>query len=390
MVRAGARYFEIMARAFQNCIPFRACGLAVLLVLLAAGSPVRAQTTAAQVSTDVNTVSTDFDNFNLISFGDTTISSYGDISGGLAVDANLSLSGTGNISQTVTTNNATLYVTGQLTVSGTTTLDSGYAYLPNLTKSQWTWSSSAQTLTSKSSGGAIDSSPSGAPQAKDNPIGGTTAPTGLNFSGLQSSLGTISTSLSNASTNLGTISVSGGNLLFTAAAGQTSGVAVFNLNVSGTAGAGVLSGNTYNGQSISNVTVNVPAGLTYVINVLNAGGQTIFGSGVNLNSGTNDNQLLWNIVGSGTVTIAAQSGETLYGSVLAPNATIDSTSVINGEVVANGFSDCGVELNQTDFAPAIVTTPEPATYALWAVGICVAGVALRRLQRLRGLTAEAA
>jgi choice-of-anchor A domain-containing protein len=355
----------------------RLCRWAALIALASACAAANAQTTYQ----DVTNLKTDYDGFNLISFGNADLESYGDTQGGLAVNGALTLGGTGVISQNVTTNNSTLYVTGQLNLNGNTTLDSGYAYLPGLTKSQWTWNSSNQTLTSNTTGDALNSSSSSAPNAKNNPISGTSAPTGINFNGtaLQTTFSGISTSLANAAAT-GTISVSGQSLVFSSGS-QTSGVVVFNLDVGSSAGAGVLSGDTYNNQAISNVSVNVPAGLTYVINVVNAGGKTIFGSGVNLNSGTNDNQLLWNIEGSGTVTIGAQTGDTLYGSILAPNATIDTSTVITGEVAAGGFSDCGVELHDTDFAPALVTTPEPGTYALWAIGICAAGIVFRRRQR---------
>lgn len=352
---------------------------AALLVAALACASAGAQTTYQ----DVTNLQTDYDNFNLISFGDADLSNYGDTWGGLAVNGALTLSGTGVISQNITTNNSTLYVTGQLSLGSSTTLDSGYAYLPGLTKSQWTWNAGNQTLTNKSSGAVLNSGPSSAPNAANNPISGTAAPTGINFNGsaLQTTFSGISTSLANA-TATGTISANSGNLIFSSGA-QTSGVVVFNLDVSSSAGAGVLSGNTYNNQTISNVSVNVPAGLTYVINVVNAGGKTIFGSGVNLNSGTNDGQLLWNIEGSGTVTIGSQSGDTLYGSILAPNATIDTSTVISGQVAAGSFSDCGVELHDTEFSPALVTTPEPGTYALWAAGVCAAGILLRRHRKLR-------
>jgi choice-of-anchor A domain-containing protein len=273
--------------------------------------------------------------------------------------------------------NPTLYVTGALNLNGTVQLNSGYASLPGLNPNNWSWNASQDTLSG--GGGAISSVNAGTANAKNNPIYNP-APSGWNWGNLSTSLGTISTSLSNAAAT-GTITVNSQNLVFTAPNGQTSGVVVFDLDAS------LINGNLYNGNAVSNVQINVPTGLTYVINVLNAGGSTLFNSSVNFNSGNNDNQLLWNFEGCGTVTL--DNGGDFYGAILAPTASVSTTTVIDGQVASDGFYDSGKELHDADFMPAAVATPEPGTYALWASGLCVCGIAVRRFRRSRSAVAGA-
>jgi choice-of-anchor A domain-containing protein len=361
--------------------------LASVLLFTAASAAVAFAGSTTTPVTDVDDVATDFENFNLISFGNASFSNYGDTQGALAVNGNLTLSGSGSIGNnpivnSAWTNNPSLYVTGQLSLSSgsTTSLNSGYAALPGLTASNWTWNATNKSITSTAyNGGVLSSINAGTAKSGTNPIDNP-APAGWNWSTLHTNLNTISTDLANTAAT-GSISVnSGQQLQFIAAAGQTSGVAVFDLN------AKLLSGNTYNGQTFSDIQINVPAGLTYVINVVNAAGTTIFGSGANFNSGTNDNQLLWNITGNGTVSIS--NGGYFYGSILAPNTTIDTTTTIDGQVAAASFSDSNVELHDDEFSPAAVATPEPATYALWAVGICALGIAWRRFQKPRAQAAS--
>jgi choice-of-anchor A domain-containing protein len=362
-------------RAHPAC--HRLIRLAPLLLLAAAGSLLHAQTTQQQQQADVTSLETDYSNFNLISFGTTSLTSYGDTQGGLAVDGSLTLDAGSIATQPGTfglNSNPTLYLTGSsLTLNGTVMLNSGYASLRNLNSNNWTWDGSQDTLSG--GGGALNSTNAtgSSSYASQNPINNP-APSGWNWSTETSSLSTISTSLKNASAT-GTIAVNSNNLVFTAPNGQTSGVVVFSLNA-----ANITNGNTYNGQGFSNIQINVPTGLTYVINVINAGGRTLFANGVNFNSGSNDNQLLWNFEGSGTVTL--DNGGYFYGAILAPSASISATTVIDGQVAADGFSDCGYELHDTEFTPAAVATPEPSTYALCAVGLCAFAIAARRFLRL--------
>jgi hypothetical protein len=117
--------------------------------------------------------------------------------------------------------------------------------------------------------------------------------------------------------------------------------------------------------------------VNYVINVVNAGGTTLF-SGANFNSGSNDTNLLWNIEGSGTVALG--TGNSFYGSILAPSATItnDSNTTINGQVVASAFTDNNTELHYDGFDAVSVVVPEPMTFALWGVALCGAAILVRR------------
>jgi choice-of-anchor A domain-containing protein len=130
---------------------------------------------------------------------------------------------------------------------------------------------------------------------------------------------------------------------------------------------------------VSNIQLDVPTGLTYVIDVLNAGGHSLFTTGTNFNPGTNPGQLLWNFEGSGTVTLDA--GGTFSGAILDTSGAVSTTQLVQGEVAADGFTDCGYELHDQNFTPAVVATPEPSTYALWAVGLCACGIAMRRFRR---------
>jgi choice-of-anchor A domain-containing protein len=401
MSPASTRRLRARLRPLASVLFFAAAGAATAFAVPTTPNP----------TLDVDDVATSFEDYNLISFGNANFTQWGDTQGSLAINGNLTLSGSGSIGNNpiVSSNNAwnsnpSLYVTGQLALGGgtTTSLNSGYAALTGLTASNWTWNSSNKSITNNSNGGVLSSSNAGTTQAANTPytipsspghpkVAGNAGPAGWNWTTLQQNLVNYSADLANAGTadaaagTLGTISVGNGQQLqFIAPIGQTSGVVVFDLTVGSQAGAGVLSGgNNYGGQNFSQVKIDVPAGLTYVINVINAAGGSNFGSNVNFNadSNANDNQLLWNITGSGTVSI--DNGGYFYGSILAPNTTIDTTTVIDGQVAANGFSDTGVELHADEFSPAAVATPEPATYALWAAGICAAAIAFRRFQKSR-------
>ncbi len=201
-------------------------------------------------------------------------------------------------------------------------------------------------------------------------------PSGWNWTTAANTFNQISTNLGGMAQSAGAqISVDGGqNLTFTTTA--TTGVVIFDLDAS------LLSGNSYNGHSFSNISVNVPSGVDYVINVIGlCDGDTLFGN-ANFNAGSNDNQLLWNFVdtGSSDIGVTISQGGNFYGSILAPKVNINDTTTINGQVVAASFTDNGVELHDLDFTSVVV--PEPATFALGAVGLCGAMVLVgRRLRR---------
>ena len=349
------------------CLP-RA--LRLLLAAFAAGAAVPlARAVATSLATELETFQTDVRNYNVISFGNSTFTNFGDTQGPLAIGGNLTLDGgtvaaqPGNFG---VDSDPTLYVAGQLTLSGETQLDSGYASTPALDCS-WMWNASTKTLSDSS--GSLDSTNAGSADAANNPIDNP-APANWSWSTAASQLTTVSNALAGATSN-GTISVSSQNLVLTAPTNPSTGVDVFTLN------ANDISGNTYNGQTFSNVQINVPTGVNYVINVINAAGTTIFGSGVNVNSGTNDSQVLWNIEGSGTVTLG---GGQFIGSVLAPTATINNggSTIVTGQVVADSFNDNDAETHYQAFVVGSVVVPEPATFAWCALGLCGLVAVLRR------------
>jgi choice-of-anchor A domain-containing protein len=342
----------------------------LLLAAVAAGAAVPlAQAAATSLTTELETFQTDVRNYNVISFANSSFTNFGDTQGPLAIGGNLTLDGgtvaaqPGNFG---VDGDPTLYVAGQLTLSGQTQLNSGYASTPALTGS-WMWNASSKTLSDSS--GSLNSTNAGTANAGNNPIDNP-APTNWNWSTETSQLTTVSNALANATAN-GTISVSSQNLVLTAPTNPSTGVDVFTLNANN------ISGNTYNGQTFSNVQINVPTGVNYVINVINAAGTTIFGSGVNVNSGTNDSQLLWNIEGSGTVTLG---GGQFIGSVLAPSATINNgdSTVVSGQVVADSFNDNDAETHYQAFVVGSVVVPEPATFAWGALGLCGLALLVRR------------
>jgi choice-of-anchor A domain-containing protein len=330
---------------------------------------------------DLDNFATDTSQYNLMAFGNVSLEGSSDTQGGIAVGGSLTIGGSWTIaSQSAPGSDPSLYLAGSsLSLSGTSDVDNGYAAMHALSSRSWKWKSSQNELYSSSNSGNSLTMNSGG----GDPINNTESP--ANWSSLQSDFETISTSLGSATAN-GTISVSGQNLVFSPPSGMTSGIAVFTLDAS------QLSSGEYDGQRISNIQINVPSGIDYVINVINlANNQTLFGSGINFNSGTNDDQLLWNFegnaCGNGT-TFTISDGGNFYGSILAPDATLTDSTTVDGQVVADNFTDTGVELHDTGFSPVQVLVPEAGTYAWWALGLCGAAVVLVRRRTARGAGAS--
>jgi len=347
------------------------CLTRLALGVLAVGGGARLEAAAGpSVLQQLETFQTDVRNYNVISFGNSNFTNYGDTQGPLAILGNLYLDG-GSVADQPgnfgVSSDPTLYVTGQLTLTGTTTLNSGYASTPGLTPSAWTWNATQRELSG--GGGDLNSTNADSAASMNNPITNA-APANWNWNTLSTQFTSISQTLANATTT-GTITVNSNNLIFTAPADPATGVAVFTLDAS------KISGNTYNGQTFSNIQINVPTGVTDVINVINAAGTTIFGSGANFNTGTNDSSLLWNVEGSGTVTLGAGQ---FIGAILAPTATIDNgtNTAVSGQIVADGFNDTGAETHFTSFVVASVVVPEPAAFTWCAVGLCGLGILVRR------------
>lgn len=320
-------------------------------------------------------------NYNLVSFGDASFTGgYGDTHGPLAVQGNLTLHGGAVAVQPGlfgVNSNPTLLVGGQLNLTGTVDLNNGYASLnPAQTG---TWDAVQRRLTT--GGGVLSTINSSASAAANDPRTNA-GPAGWDWASVQSSAVGISQTLAGV-TPTGTVQMQGQTLTFNA--NGASGVTVFNLDAS------LLSGNYYNGQMFSGVQFNIASDALYVVNVTNlTNGQTLFGNGVNFNYASGYERLLWNLLPTNnpTTSIGLGNGGQFYGSVLAPQITLSNANntAVNGQVVAGSYSHSGAELHYAGFdASGIIfsAVPEPSTYALGAVALCVAGAVWRRRRAAR-------
>lgn len=321
--------------------------------------------------------------YNLISFGNVTLSGGQDTEAGLAVKGNLTLNGSWSIGshpgEFDENTDPTLFVGGGLTISSgaTAKLESGYASMQNI-GSGWTWNSVGEKLT-KSSNGTFTSINSA--HAKANLSAKSNAgPSGWNWSTLETQFMDLSTTF-NAFANNGTIGVNTSNqtLEFRAASGAK-GPIVVDLDMN------LLNGSSYNGKTFSNVQFYVPAGSSFIVNVINiaSGGDTIFGNGVNFNGDAYASKLLWNFVDTTPTTftnIQVGNGGSFAGSVLATTYSISNynAQLLNGQYVARDFNlDCN-ELHFAGFTPPEV--PEPSTYGAFGAAACLGILVLRSRRR---------
>jgi len=353
----------------------------VWLAVCVGGGVARAQTAGQQAVASFDQL---VRSYNLISLGNASFTSYGDTEGALAVAGNLSLDGGAVATKTPAAGVGpapTLYVGGNLTLNGTTSLNSGYASTPAL-GGGWSWDGTQARLSG--GGGVLSTINSSDSLARSDPRGNP-APTAWNWTTLADSFKSISATLA-AIPPTGTISISGQTLsLLAPVSAQTGDVVTFTLN------ANLLSGNTYDGQMFSNVQFNVPAGLNFVVNVVNADGKTLFGtgSGINFNSGSGYDALLWNIVaadnGGPTPSVSLGNGGQFFGAVLAPSVNLSNAggTAVNGQVVAANYTHSGAELHYTDYTPTLVfsAVPEPSTWGACGLGLCFLAVVVRRLRR---------
>ncbi|MET0262993.1 MAG: collagen-binding domain-containing protein [Rariglobus sp.] len=300
--------------------------------------------------------------------------------GSIAVGGNLTLTGNNVLAMhgNKVGPNPSVYLNGQLSVSGNSYLNNGYVYAPNLNSSTTYTGGSQRSL---NNGGSLSYNTSHANSYVDPR--NAPAPSGWNLTSTFSELAAISNTLA-ASSPTGTINFTNNQIVLSTS--LTSGVAVFNVDASQLAGVSGI-----------NIQINVPADMVYVINVLNAGGQTLFGgSNNNGNVGQNNDQLLWNIVPdsnpntSNSITL----GSNFYGSILAPMIDLNNTAngnnrYVNGQIVAASYTHTGAEIHHVDFSAPVTFSPvpEPSTWGLFGIAGCAMIMLCRRPGARRRLAA---
>jgi len=363
---------------------------------LAAAGAAHASLTTTQAYADLWEFDQAVGNYNLVTYGNATLNNFGDIEGGLEIGGNLTIGGAAIATKLTSaavknsTTTPTLYVKGTITDSSSNSikLQNGFAALPGMAgKAGYSWNSTTD-LFKKGTTTVLSEVNSSSPTADVDP---RTKNPGVNFSTLETNMTNVSKSLATA-TATGTIKVSGGNLEFLAPV-NSSGVVFFDLDMN------LLSGHKYNGLSFSNISIDVPTDIDFVVNVENANGKTLFGEGygINFNSGTGDSRLLWNIEGGslahpGTLTIG--NGGAFYGSILAADYNLidESNTFINGQVYADTFtgstygssgcdSGSGTEMHFLGFDSDLPPAPEPSTYGLAGAALLGGLVFLRRKAR---------
>lgn len=355
-----------------------------LALLTAAGAlPLNAALTVNQAIDNYDALIRDY---NLITFGDATIRSFGDVEGGLAIGGNLNIDGGEVATKSTFANGAaytdpTLYVKGSLNVNGTLKLQNGFASTPAV-PSGWSWTGSSTNKLKNGSSVRLDEINSPSTKANIDPRSASLNPN-WNFANLKTQFIDISTTLKNANTS-GKFEVVGQTLKLSPIVSGQHGAIVFNFDMN------LLVGNKYNGKSFTNVQFNIADDTNYIVNVLNGNYDTLFGfsGGINFNAGSGYERLLWNIVDAPGVTndtFTFGNGGQFYGSILAPTYTVKNSggTAINGQIVANTFDYSCDELHFTGFDSDLPPTPEPSTYGLLGAVFCagIAGFSRWRKQR---------
>lgn len=330
-------------------------------------------------------------NYNVVTFGNLTLNGT-HTDGGIAVGGNLTVSNGAIIAMQDSPSigsDPSLYVNGQITLAGNAQINRGFVSTPNLSNSlTWTYDpQNNQNQRSLTNGTYTLSYNTQDAQAYVDPRT-IAAPSGWNWATAQSALINASSTLANATAN-GSASIAGQTLTFTS---NGSGIVVFNLDASKIVnGIYDINGDGFfdqNNERISNIQANLAADQYFVVNVLNAtsadGSKVLFDGVNNFNAGTNNDQLLWNIIpdsNSGTADILTL-GTNFYGSILAPLVDVNSNNrYLNGQFVGNSLVQTSAEIHYADGYTAPVSfspVPEPSTYAIIASALCAAGFIWQR------------
>lgn len=330
-------------------------------------------------------------NYNVVTFGNLTLNGT-HTDGGIAVGGNLTVSNGAIIAMQDSPSigsDPSVYVNGQITLAGNAQINRGFVSTPNLSNSlTWTYDpQNNQNQRSLTNGTYTLSYNTQDAQAYVDPRT-VAAPAGWNWATAQNALVSASSTLANATAN-GSAAIAGQTLTFTS---NGSGIVVFNLDASKIVngiydinGDGFFDQNT---ERISNIQANLAADQYFVVNVLNAtsadGSKVLFDGVNNFSSGTNNDQLLWNIIpdsNSGTADIL-NLGTNFYGSILAPLVDVQSNNrYLNGQFVGNSLVQTSAEIHYADGYTAPVSfspVPEPSTYAIIASALCAAGFIWQR------------
>lgn len=316
-------------------------------------------------------------NYNVVTFGNLSLNGT-HTDGGIAVGGNLTVNNGAIIAMQDSPSigsDPALYVNGQITLAGNAQLNRGYAATPNLSNSlTWTYDpANNQTQRGLTNGTYTLSYNTADAQAYVDPRT-LAGPSGWNWSTAQTALINASATLAAATAN-GTASIVGQTLTF---ASSASGVVVFDLDASKIVNGyydfnndGFFDPNT---ERLSNIQANLNTDQYFVINVRNAtsadGSKILFDGVNNFSSGTNNEQLLWNIIPDNNPNTAdiLNLGTNFYGSILAPLVDVQSNNrYLNGQFVGNSLTQTSAEIHYANGYTAPVSfspVPESSTYAI--------------------------